>query len=529
MDRTRWVVAFTGLALLAVASTIYATSLGAGLIADSKYYLEAAQGLLHGQGYTVPTPLGGAEPLTNWPPLFSASLAGLGLLGLDLHAGARWLNAVLLGGTVVLGMLAIRHVTRGSFVAAVFGGFLLATSLDLLSVFSQAGSEPLFLFFGLLGLILVAAHIESPTPRRLLGASAAIALAFLSRYPGVVLVVAGAIGILLFDPRTWRHRGRDAGILAGLSALPMIVWMGRNWLSARQPMGSFRVLEVHPLTPAQLRLGLDTVWGWISPGQGLGRGPASIVAHVVGLRWIALVTVVAGSAVAARRWRRWRAGKKGTEPLLAPPLLRLLVTFTLLYLGFMVVSISFFDATIPLDQRLLSPVFPAAVILAVGAGSRLVEAFRGSAVARGVIGFGCLILGAVYADAAVHWVRQAHAKGLGYADKGWQRSDVLREVRALPAGVLIYTNGDDAVVLVTDRLALELPRKIRLNTGQPNPSYEAELAAMEDHLRAGAVLVYLRRVTWRTALYGSEAELKERLNLRVRSAAADGSIYDVAP
>jgi hypothetical protein len=59
MDRTRWVVAFTGLTLLAVASTIYATSLGAGLIADPKYYLEAAQDLLHGQGCTVPTPLGG--------------------------------------------------------------------------------------------------------------------------------------------------------------------------------------------------------------------------------------------------------------------------------------------------------------------------------------------------------------------------------------------------------------------------------------------------------------------------------------
>jgi len=415
---------------------------------------------------------------------------GLRLLGLDLHAGARWLNAALLGGTVVLGILAIRHVTRGSFVAAAFGGFLLATSIDLLTVCSQAGSEPLFLFFGLLGLILVAAHIESPTPRRLLGASAAIALAFLSRDPGVVLVVAGTIGILVFDPRAWRRRARDAGILAGLSALPMIIWMGRNWLSARQPMGSFRVLEVHPLTPAQLRLGLDTVWGWISPGQGLGRGPASIVAHVAGLRWIALVTVVAGSVIAGRRWRRWRAGKTRTEPLLARPLLRLLATFALLYLGFMVVSISFFDATIPLDQRLLSPVFPAAVILAVGAGSRLLEAFYGSEVALGVIGFGCLILGAVYADAAV---------------------------------------GDDAVTLVTDRLVLELPRKIRLNTGQANPSYEAELAAIEDHLRAGAVLVYLRRVTWRTALYGSETELEKRLNLRVREAAADGSIYDAAP
>ena len=529
MDRSRWVAAIAALALLGIASTIYATSLGIGLIADSKYYLEAAQGLLLGRGFTVPTPLGEPAPLTNWPPLFSAILAGLGLLGLDLRTGARWLNAGLLGGTVVLGSLAILHVTRKSLPAVVFGGLLLATSVDLLTVHAQAGSEPLFIFFVLLGLILVAAHLEHPTLPRLLGASAAAALAFLSRYPGVVLVVAGAIGLLLFDRRAWQRRVRDTGIFTGLSALPMIVWMGRNWLSARQPIGSFRVLEAHPVTPVQLRLGLSTVWGWISPSPAPGSGPTSLVGHVPGLRWVVLAGGLAGGAVATRRWRDWRARNQETEPLLAPPLLRLLATFILLYLAFVVVSISLFDATIPLDVRLLSPVFATVVVFAVGSGFRLAAAFRGSAVARGAMALGCLILAGAYGSAAARWIRRAHANGLGYADKGWQQSDVLRDVRALPPGVLIYTNGDDVVTLVTDRLTLELPRKVRLNTGQPNPSYEAELAAMADRLRAGAVLVYLHRVTWRTAVYGSEAELRDRLHLRIRTAAADGAIYDIAP
>lgn len=529
MDRRRWVAAITALVLLAVVSTIYATSLGTGLIADSKYYLEAAESLLHGQGYTVPAPLGGRSPLTNWPPLFSASLAGLRLLGIDLRSGARWLNAGLLGGTVLLGSLAIRRVTGRSFPAVVFGGFLLATSLDLLTVHAQAGSEPLFIFFVLLGLTLIAAHLEHPTTARLLGASAATALAFLSRYPGVVLVAAGATGIILFDRRTWPVRVRDAGAFAGLSCLPMLVWMGRNWLSARAPIGSFRVLEVHPVTPVQLRLGLNTVWGWVSPGAGSGNWPSSLVGHVPGVRWLVLAAGLAGGAVASRRWREWRAQTTASESLLAPPLLRLVATFVLLYLGFMAVSISFFDATIPLDQRLLSPVFATAVVFAVGTGVRWSAALGGSAIARGAVTLGCLIFAAVYGNAAAHWVRRAHANGLGYADKGWQESAVLRDVKALPAGVLIYTNGDDAVTLVTDRLTLELPRKVRLNTGQPNPTYETELAAMADHLRAGAVLVYLRRVTWRTSVYGSEAELRDRLHLRTRTAAADGAIYDIAP
>ncbi|HEU5305336.1 MAG TPA: hypothetical protein VFU40_11875, partial [Gemmatimonadales bacterium] len=58
MGRTRWVVALGSLAFLGIASSIYATRLGAGLIADSRYYLEAARGLLQGHGFSVPTPSG---------------------------------------------------------------------------------------------------------------------------------------------------------------------------------------------------------------------------------------------------------------------------------------------------------------------------------------------------------------------------------------------------------------------------------------------------------------------------------------
>src|SRR5437660_7948247 len=101
MEKFRSLISPITLALLGMAGAIYATRWGVGLIADSKYYLGAAQSLLNGQGLVLPTPTGESVPMTNWPPLFSTVLAGLGLLGIDLQVGARWLNLGLFGASIL--------------------------------------------------------------------------------------------------------------------------------------------------------------------------------------------------------------------------------------------------------------------------------------------------------------------------------------------------------------------------------------------------------------------------------------------
>lgn len=515
------------LALLGVTNAVYASRGGVGLIADSKYYLGAARSLLDGQGYVVPAAIGPPLIVTEWPPLFSALLGGLGLFGVDPWIGARWLNIGLFGATILVGTVGIRHVTGQSTRLALLGGFLMATSVDLLRVHTQAGTEPLFLFFGLLGLILVAAHLEQPALRRLLGAAAAFSLAFMSRFAGVVLVATGVLAILFFDRRDRQARLKDAVVLGVASSFPMFLWMIRNWLSARQPIGSFRVLAVHPVNREQAALGLNTIWGWILPAKDLGGGPATLIGHIPGFRWVLISAAVSVAVIAILRWRKRAEEETSSEPLLAPPLLRVLLSFIVLYLGFLFVSISFLDRTIPLDQRLLSPIFPASLILTIGAGQRLLRSFRRVRPVQWASMLGCLLIAAVYANAAGRWVHQGHENGLGYAGRVWRESDILRKVAALPAGTTIYSNGHDAVTLVTGRPADELPGKIRLNTGQRNPNYHSDISEMGERLRRGAVIVYLDRISWRPH-YPSEAELKQQLPLRLREKETDGSIYDIA-
>ncbi len=530
---TDWLLPLGALAVLGMASSLYATHRGVGLTSDSLAYLRSARSLLGGHGLTLSTPEA-ARPMTDFPPLFPTILAALGRLGLDLQMSAKWLNSALFGGTIVLAGLAIRHLTSGSLWAALFGGLLTATSADLLRVYSQLMSDPLFICLGLLGLILVGAYLDNPRPRRLIAASITVGLAFLARYPGAVLVATGVLGVLLFSKAGWRRRVLDAAVFTALSSIGLLVWVIRNWYVAGQPIGAARtVLAVHFPTHPQVSVALDTVWGWLVPGRTLAHGPAHLVGHLPGIRWAMLAAVALAGAVGALHWRYRAKPVAGagviSEILARPPSLWLPAIFALLYVALVIVDVSFIDASEPLNGRILSPAFIATLVFGTGLWHHILGLWPGSRWGKKATIIGAALLGCAYADTAVIWTQRIHKEGLGYTARVWRESETLRKLSALPADVLIYTNAPDIVTIVTGRPAKELPPKIHRPSGKPNPNYPTGLQAMRERLRNGAVVAYLRRATWRQPLYGSEAELKAKLDLQLRAAAADGSIYGIAP
>ncbi|MFP8880831.1 MAG: hypothetical protein VCE43_16040, partial [Myxococcota bacterium] len=74
-----WVglVAGVGMGLL-----VYATRVGMGLPPDAATYVGAAHSLLEGHGYAMPSSeAAGWRAVTHYPPLYSALLASLSMLG----------------------------------------------------------------------------------------------------------------------------------------------------------------------------------------------------------------------------------------------------------------------------------------------------------------------------------------------------------------------------------------------------------------------------------------------------------------
>jgi len=528
-----WLV-MSGLSILGAVSCLYATHRGPGLFPDSATYLEGARNLLGGRGFVEITALGTSDPITDYPPLYSFVLAGLAYVGIDPEIGARWLQAGLFGATVFLGSLAIRHLTSGSARAMVVGGVVMLTSVDLLGVFAQVGSEALFITLGLGALLLLGTHAERPDRVRLVGAGIAVGLTSLTRYAGVVLIATGLAGLLLLGRRGSHARLANLGIFGALGSLPLAVFMTRNWLVERQLLGESRILAFHPVTAAQARAGLNTVWAWLTPDRELNGSFAALFGPVPGLRKI-VVAVAAAAAVIALLRGLSRTGRERTvikdqshRAVAGPSLLWLPTVFGALYGGFLLVSMSWLDAAIKLEPRILSPAFVASVIAGVALIDRWLALARHSRVTIGGVAVAAFLVLTSYGHAAVNWMQRGHKDGLGYASRSWQESEVLRQARALPKNVLIYTNAADVFTVVTGRPALDLPFKFDIGTRQPNPRYPSQFEALRVRLRAGAVLVYLDRASWRRWLLPSKPALQQQLGLRVRARAADGTIYEAS-
>ena len=195
-----------------------------------------------------------------------------------------------------------------------------------------------------------------------------------------------------------------------------------------------------------------------------------------------------------------------------------------LYAGFLVVSISLLDASTPLDDRILAPVYVATIFLALYAVGELLQVVANPR--RWQAGLATLLLllvaGSVIRD--VVWVNDGYTNGIGFSSLAWQRSPVIQQVRSLPKDALFYSNVPEAIYLHANRRALPFPRPLNATTQRPNQGYAAEVDRMRELLdQEAALLVYARSLSQRVS--PSEEELSRQLSLRLLTQTGDGALY----
>ncbi len=501
------------IAVLAAAVVLASASAGPGITPDSVIYLEAAHNLRQGQGLSAPTWHAEAPiaPLTHYPPLLPVLLAGLSAVGLQASSAAVALNAVCQALSVFLLALLVRRATGLDWLGLLAGTFL-ALSPRLMDVHVSVLSEPPFLALTLLCLYLLIVYLQ--TRRRwLLGPlAAAAAMAVLARYVGVVVIATIGLALLAWNGRSWKRRLGDA-ILFGLSAgLPLIAWLVRNKLVGGSAAN--RQLAFHPPQADKLLAGLEAMGRWFLASY--LPSPAGIV--FVGV----LVAAALAAAVLLRR----------PDPTAPPPTagrsardvasaMGLLLLFILLYVGFLLVSITFVDAHTPLDNRLLTPLLgPLVGLLAC-----LVVALPRLVARRwlmGILALGLLGLAGAQAKQLAAELR-GRLDAEGFASRTWQRSSVLQNLATASPSRTFYSNWPDLIHYLTGRTACLPPVRRNPYSLQPNADYAVELERMEQALRAGAWLVWLDEPG--RSYLGDSRELVERLNLRVLMKASGGTIY----
>lgn len=489
--------------LAAGAVVLLATRHGAGISADSSLYVGAAESVLRGEGFRMPFGYEGPAPLTHFPPLYPLLLAAGG-------AGAGWarvLGAVLFAATVALAGAALRRYAPGRPGAALAAMLLVACSLDLLYLHLMTWSEPLYLFLATGSLMLVAEHLRAPSPRLLLLAAAACAGAWLTRYAGAAVVAAGALGILLApSPLPRGRRLGDALLFGAAASLPMALWLLRGALLAGSATN--RTLAFHPPGRATLAQGLATATAWVVP-------PA-----VPGRRWLFLALAAALAWGALRLLRREAAAEGGVgEGTRALPWL--LVLHLALYALLLLVSLTWVDASTPLDFRILAPALLSALLLGACAGARDWDASG----ARRALATAAVVVVALFAWRTGAWARGNAGDAQGYASRAWRASPTVRAVRALPAGAEIHTNLPEAVHLLAGRESRLLPPRRSPLSRLPDARFPDALAALA--CRRGAYVVLFAHVD-RPHL-ASARELHAAARLRPVARGRDGAVLRVEP
>ena len=227
-----------GLTLLIAAIALLGAGLALARVAvwgpalhwDSVNYIEVARALLVGDGFTQPDwYLFGADAYAIWPPLYPMLLAGGGLGAADPYDVAGPLSAVFFGLTIfVAGRWMARRLESPVLVA--WTCCALALSVPLSRAASAALSEAPFILLATLTLVQVDTFVREGRRSALLWMVAFAALACLTRYLGVALIVVVALAPFLRGGVPLGARMRLAATGALMAALPLALWMLRTAL-----------------------------------------------------------------------------------------------------------------------------------------------------------------------------------------------------------------------------------------------------------------------------------------------------------
>ena len=492
---------------------------GIGISPDSAAYISCARNLLNGLGLsTFPFDASLVQedckpiPLTHFPPLFPLILGIIGKFGVDPFVVSRWAVALLFGANIIL-IGSMIHRMNQSFWVTVFGTLLILTSEDMIRIHIWAMTEPLFIFLSLLGLYMLACYLTGLKRGDLICGALALSLAFLTRFSAFPLIITGAIGILYLAGVPTRRKVMDGAIFLLMGCIPIGLWAIRN-IFLGEPAA--REIYFHPATYETLIAGLSTISSWLVPIKILP--PFKIILFL-----LLVLTFVLVNGLMENEEK-----KLNSKSVLSAKLSALLNLFMLIYSVFLIVSISFFDAHMPLDQRILSPLYPAVVIVMVARMNRFLFSSKDCRTLNIFTILICVGFLVLYTIRSYHAFVPLYENGIGFNNKHWHESEMIGEIKNIPLETPIYTNAPDLVYIMNGRCTCWIPRIIDLQNARIDPNYISGLKLMVKTMnRNNGLLVYFSPLTFFRTFLPSEVELKENVDLILDKKLKDGSIYRV--
>jgi 4-amino-4-deoxy-L-arabinose transferase-like glycosyltransferase len=400
----------------------FGTGHGAGASRDSLRYIRGAENIAHGHGYSVISHTGELESITHWPPLYSMVIAGPIAAGLSTTNAVRLVNMLSFLATLWLVGWLVRRLVPPSHAAPTVAMVAILASPAIVHNHLMTWSETIFVPLVLAGLVKMLDYATRDRIVDVVAAGAWLGLAAIDRYAGAAFIAGAGVTLLVWD---WQQR-RAVRIVrlitfGVMACLPTALWFARNYFTTRHAHD--RPFQPRGLGRDQLRAAIDAVSQWLLP-NGLG----------LRMRAAWLVLVVALVVVAVRRIPKRESTARDPQ----------LETFGLLvalcvaaYLGFVLVTMMFFDYEVNFDVRMMSPIY-VLLVIAFAAAAPPVFARPWSSTTKALVGVLTVSLVLLASDSAVHtW--SARRDPAQFAGTRWTHASAWDTVKSYPATTPVYS------------------------------------------------------------------------------------------
>ncbi len=479
-------VIFLILCALLIAASCYifvrSTPYGVGLISDSFNYINGARSIAEGNGYYRESGGNTLKPITNFPPLYSI------VLSLPLRFGMDWLSAVwwvsliffALNTALIISLIAL---AGGSRWAGLFGAAMFLCMRPYLYYQFYAMSEPVYYACTLLAFIFMLKGFRKSHFGWWFACGLACGGAFLARYIGIVSLCAifGAVLIFLRSRRVQAFAGLFGGSLPLAAA-----WLVRNALATGN--ASNRQILSHWVTVDDLLHGIVIFWRWIWPARYENiKTPATwMVWGTAGFFAAAVIFCIVLMIISAKH-------PKPFSPTIVSLWTWLL--FIVGYLMFVILTISLFDASVNIEERILFPAFMIFWMILPALFGWLIDSHE---YLPAILPLAALVFfSVVFAQDTQERLPEMAERGYGWGWESWQNSPAMEIIRELPEDKVVYSNQIEAVSLWGGRGAYALLDPIDPSSEQMREGYQDTLNEIRRQVRDGeAIMVFFGIRDW---------------------------------
>jgi hypothetical protein len=475
---------------------------GAGITPDSVVYISAARNLAEGNGFLTYNGL----PLVIQPPLYPILLALIKITTfIDPQVSAGYVNAILLGLIVFMsGLLMTRHIK--SFGLILLGTISVLISYSIVQTSLMALSESLFIFLTIVFFYYLDKYLSSGNYISLIIFSLAAALACLTRYTGIIIILTGLIGIVVWGKKNIKLRFWDAGMFLLIAIIPIGVWLARNYFIygtfvGQRGTSSYSLYE-------NIRFCYLTILHWYLP--------ASLITFYFFYLLLIVTSLIVYISIKVKS-SNWNAIR-----FIGP-----LLIFMIFYSGLIIIS-STTTAYDQISNRLLSPIYLPVLIIIFFLTDKILNRLTKTFQLRTInvlLFVGIVFIIKSQAGNTGQMIKEyVNLSGCGYGSESWKKSETIEYLiqhGGLSDRFTLYSNEPEAVYILTNYTTIRSPAKTYYNSTQIikiNP-YQKDLRLDT----TSACLIWFDKVN-RSFLYTVE-ELKRKRQMTEIAHLNDGAIY----